>query len=111
MRLNTYFHCLAIALIFAVSAKDCKKSAGIDCYQDRQTVKTIVDTEGRISKQGNNYIIILSGGQQQRYSPCNMGPQWKFDNKAIIVSGEEKEVYSHERWAGLPFVIKEIKDQ
>ena len=70
-----------------------------------QQVKSV---EGLISQQGRSYIIIVES-MQKHYAPCNLPQEWQVDQKKIHFSGLEKEVYPHERWAGLPFVLTDIK--
>ncbi|MEM1322585.1 MAG: hypothetical protein AAGG75_20135 [Bacteroidota bacterium] len=79
-----------------------------DCYQERKTMQEVNAVAGTISRQGKSFIIVVES-MQKHYAPCNLANEWQVDQKDIQFSGMEKEVYPHERWAGLPFVITTIQ--
>ncbi|MEM7557235.1 MAG: hypothetical protein AAF378_24735 [Cyanobacteria bacterium P01_A01_bin.84] len=77
-------------------------------FDSRKTVETVESQVGRI--EGN--IIIAPGNTKdnsKRFAPCNLPKKFQQDGLMILFSGEVKEIYPHERWAGTPFKITKYK--
>ena len=71
---------------------------------DRKTVEFIENQVGRF--EGN---VIITENNRRRFAPCNLPDKYKKDGLKIIFSGEVKEIYPNERWAGIPLKVTKFK--
>ncbi|MBW4577330.1 MAG: hypothetical protein KME08_18840 [Aphanothece sp. CMT-3BRIN-NPC111] len=79
-----------------------------ECSLDeRKTVGSLKEQQGKIERMGDSYRII---SKDTILVPCNLPDAFKQDGKIILFSGDLKEVYPNERWAGLPFKITDVKN-
>lgn len=78
-----------------------------ECSLDeRKTVGSVKEQQGKIERLGDSYRII---SKDTILVPCNLPDAFKQDGKIILFSGDLKEIYPNERWAGLPFKITDVK--
>lgn len=74
--------------------------------EERRTVGLLKNQVGRtILIMNSFYVIENEDNQTQRVAPENLPQELKKDGLRIIYSGELKEIYPHERWAGHPFKL------
>jgi len=101
-----YSAILFLSLLFVDSK--CNEQA-IDCYKDRSTTEKISNVEGFITKKIGSFFISVDNDASKSYQPCNLSTEYEEEGMKILFSGKVKEIYPHERRAGSPFVISEIK--
>lgn len=77
-----------------------------DCYSDRNTVKIVNSTPGKVLKAGK-FGVIDCYELGDRYQPCSL-PDWAVVDVEVVVSGVVKEIFENERREGSPFLISEI---
>ncbi|MFE1747407.1 hypothetical protein [Coleofasciculus sp. H7-2] len=77
-------------------------------YDNRKTVETVKNQKGKVTLIGDTYVIVSEGNDGTRYATCNLPDAFKAEGKAIVFSGEVKEIYPTERWAATPFKITAI---
>lgn len=75
---------------------------------DRKTVQTVKNQKGKVVLVGNTYVLVTEGNNGTRFAACNLPDALKTDGKAILFSGEVKEIYPTERWAATPFKITAV---
>jgi hypothetical protein len=77
-----------------------------DCYNERKLERVVTDLSAKIEIFGDEYLIATDDA---RYMPCEVPTAFRKNGIKIIFSGEVKEVYPHERWAGLPLHLTKIR--
>ncbi len=92
----------------AASTEEAKYSE--DCFSDRKTQETVKSIKGIIKKIGQDHIIILANDENSRYIACNLEEKHKVEEMTVIFSGMVKEVFPHERWPAIPFVLQSIQE-
>ena len=77
-------------------------------YDTRKTVQTVKSQKGKVTLVANNYVIVTEGVNGTRFVTCNLPDAFKTEGKAIVFSGEVKEIYPNERLVATPFKITAI---
>lgn len=75
-------------------------------FDARKTVGSVKNQQGKVERVGDIYRIVT---KDSSIVPCNLPAAFKQDGKTILFSGELKEIYPNERWAGTPLKITAIK--
>ena len=80
-----------------------------DCFSDRKTQETLEKQKGIIKKVGQDHLIFLAEDENSRYIACNLEEEFKVEGFTIVFSGMIKEIFPHERWPAIPFVLQSIQ--
>jgi hypothetical protein len=84
-----------------------------DCFYDaRKTIETFTRVEGVVvlTKVGSETeaTIHKSTTNGMPFCACNLPSSFFQDSLRIEFSGEQKQIYPHERWKCLPLVLTSI---
>lgn len=76
------------------------------CYDERKLESTVSEVSARIETFGDEFLIATDDA---RYMPCEIPIAFRKNGTKIVFSGDIKEVYAQERWAGLPLHLTKIR--
>lgn len=77
-----------------------------DCYKERKMEMALTDVSAKLEIFGDDFLIAT---EDARYVPCELPISFRKNGINILFSGEVKEVYPQERWAGLPIQLTKIR--
>lgn len=82
-------------------------------FDSRKTTGYVKEEVGYIMpgpghSDANPFYLIDVPARSMRYTACNMPEAVKRAGMMIRFSGEEKEIFANERWAGSPFKLTSI---
>lgn len=75
----------------------------------RETVHNFHEQVGKISFDGNNYLIQSNSENFKLLMPVNLDAEFQTDGLNIIFSGEIKQAGPAEFWAAQPMLITAIR--
>jgi hypothetical protein len=81
-----------------------------DCYTDRKSVSTIINTEGEIFLIDKVNFGIRYKENTKPLLPCNLPIHLQKTKTKIIFSGVIKETKLEELWAAEPFVLITVEE-
>ncbi len=68
----------------------CKKN-NETCFQNDETVRQITNKAAIIKNTGGQFYIVEEGTIDTQLNPCNLTPDFKIDNRQVMVSGDVKK--------------------
>ncbi len=80
-------------LMLFCSIVSCKKSNDTttkDCFVNSITLRTILNKQARVIKQGTAFYIIEQGTFDTKLNPCNLADEYKRENLIVSITGEVK---------------------
>lgn len=79
------------------------------CFKERKSMEKISDLNVIVVKDGALLFLESLKDDTKQYTPCNLPEKYNNGDK-ITVTITLKEIFPHERWAGHPCIIHDIKD-